>query len=571
MTLLNAAAAAPSDAELISRVRGGDLHAYGELFDRHRDAAYRIARQLARGPDADDLVSEAFAKVLTVLSTGGGPDLAFRAYLLTAIRRLHVDRVRSARRIQPTDDLAPWDRGVPFQDPAVDDFERSAASRAFASLPERWQLVLWHLEVEGQKPAEVGVLLGLSANSVSALAYRAREGLRQAYLRMHLADTAGEACRWTTEHLGGYVRAALSRRDTARVEDHLRECRRCIGLYGELAEVNDNLRGVLAPLVLGGAAAAYLDSGVVATGGALAPVLGKVGSFLRAPAQALAGGGIAATTAVVVAVATTSMGGGTSNSQSLAGPPESQLPLPTGATTVATARPPVQVRAARTHPVGGIERRAAVGTEERSTAAGGTVPTTSAATGNQLLSTTGTTTASVVPSTVVAPSTPLTPSTLVAPSTSVAPTSPEVSTVVSPPTSISPTPTDTSVDPSPTQPSVDPIGTISDLAVTLVAVPTGAGINEIDAAVTQTRPPAHDPVLSIDLPAGSTATWQSHQWSCERTGAGDLVCAATGSLAPAVLAVAVIYDQPATVTATVDAPDNTDPNTANNAATVSIN
>ena len=36
----------PSDAELISRVRGGDVAAYGELFARHKDAATRLARQL---------------------------------------------------------------------------------------------------------------------------------------------------------------------------------------------------------------------------------------------------------------------------------------------------------------------------------------------------------------------------------------------------------------------------------------------------------------------------------------------------------------------------------------------
>ncbi|MEJ7706929.1 MAG: hypothetical protein WKF82_06355 [Nocardioidaceae bacterium] len=85
-------------------------------------------------------------------------------------------------------------------------FENTAAAKAFASLPERWQLVLWHLEVERQKPADVAPLLGLTANSVSALAYRAREGLRQAYLQMHMADTAGEECRWVTERLGAHVR-----------------------------------------------------------------------------------------------------------------------------------------------------------------------------------------------------------------------------------------------------------------------------------------------------------------------------------------------------------------------------
>jgi RNA polymerase sigma factor (sigma-70 family) len=151
-----------SDAELISRVRGGDTEAYGELFARHRDAATRLARQIASYGDADDLVSDAFIKVLKVLQGGGGPDLAFRAYLLTAVRRLHVDRIRATKRVHTTDDLTPFDPGVPFKDTVISGFEGGAAARAFASLPERWQLVLWHLEVEGNKPAEVATLLGMT-------------------------------------------------------------------------------------------------------------------------------------------------------------------------------------------------------------------------------------------------------------------------------------------------------------------------------------------------------------------------------------------------------------------------
>src|SRR3954468_9010831 len=226
----------PSDAELISRVRGGDVAAYGDLFARHKDAAQRLARQLVRGPDSDDLVSEAFAKVLSVLQGGGGPDVAFRAYLLTAVRRLHVDRIRAGQRLQTTDDLTPFDPGVPFTDTAVAGFESGAAAKAFASLPERWQVVLWHLEVEGQKPADIAPLLGMTANSVSALAYRAREGLRQAFLTAHLADTGDAECRWTVEHLGGYVRKGLAKRDNTKVQAHLDSCRSCTAMYLELTE-----------------------------------------------------------------------------------------------------------------------------------------------------------------------------------------------------------------------------------------------------------------------------------------------------------------------------------------------
>jgi hypothetical protein len=69
--------------------------------------------------------------------------------------------------------------------------DRSLASRAFARLPERWQEALWHTEIEGLSPADAAPLMGLSPNGMSALAYRARGGLREAYLQVHLAQTGG--------------------------------------------------------------------------------------------------------------------------------------------------------------------------------------------------------------------------------------------------------------------------------------------------------------------------------------------------------------------------------------------
>jgi RNA polymerase sigma factor (sigma-70 family) len=294
-----------SDAELISSVRGGDVSAYGDLFARHREAATRLARQLVPAPDADDLVSEAFAKVLNVLLAGGGPDVAFRAYLLTAVRRLHIDKVRATARATPTDDLTPYEDPEPFADTVIAGFEGGAAAKAFASLPERWQLVLWHLEVEGQKPADVAPLLGMSANSVSALAYRAREGLRQAYLQMHTGDLVQEDCRWTHDKLGAYVRKGLSRRDVQKVENHLDGCRTCTAMYLELDEVNSSLAALLGPLVLGAAASGYLTAagtGAAATTGVLA-VLDRAKDFVLANGQAFAAVGAAAGVAGVTTVA----------------------------------------------------------------------------------------------------------------------------------------------------------------------------------------------------------------------------------------------------------------------------
>ena len=287
----------PSDGELISAVRGGDVDAYGELFSRHVEAARRLARQLVSAGDVDDLVSEAFAKVLVVLQRGGGPDLAFRAYLLTAVRRLQVDRIRSTARLQTTGDLTPFDPGVPFRDTAIEGFENATAARAFASLPERWQLVLWHTEVEEQKPAEVALLLGMSANSVSALAYRAREGLRQAYLSMHAQDVDEDACGRTRASLGAYVRGGLSRRDSARVEQHLEDCRACAAIYLELTEVNSRLGALIAPLLLGSVAAAYVGTasgGIGAAAGTVTVLFGRARDLVAAHAPTAAVAGVAA-------------------------------------------------------------------------------------------------------------------------------------------------------------------------------------------------------------------------------------------------------------------------------------
>ncbi|MGH3472912.1 MAG: sigma-70 family RNA polymerase sigma factor [Nocardioidaceae bacterium] len=317
----------PSDAELIAAVRGGDIQAYGLLFARHRQAAIRLARQIAGSSDADDLVSDAFAKVLNVLRHGGGPDVAFRAYLLTAVRRLHVDRIRAGKHLVTTDEMEAFDPGVPFRDPALSEFENSAAAKAFASLPERWQLVLWHLEVEGQKPADIGPLLGLSANSVSALAYRAREGLRQAYIQMHLADTGDEDCRWVTERLGAHVRNGLSKRDAAKVDEHLKGCTRCAAAYLELTDVNSNLSAIVAPLLLGTAAAGYLTSTSSSGAGGLL-LLAKARHVLKANPAAAAGATAAgvAVAAAVTAVFVVGLGGPHNHAAS-------NLPVRTSVTT----------------------------------------------------------------------------------------------------------------------------------------------------------------------------------------------------------------------------------------------
>ena len=253
------AAQGASDAELIAQVRTGDRTAFGDLYIRHGAAATTLARQFSRSAaQADDLVSEAFARVLDGMLAGKGPDTAFRAYLFTAIRNTAYDLARKDKRLQFTDDMERHDAAVEAADPVIADLEFGLIGRAFNSLPERWQTVLWHTQVEGQSAADVGVLLGLAPSAVTSLAFRAREGLREAYLQAHLADIDAASCQSTINRLGAWARGGLSRREKDQVDEHLQSCERCTALAAELSQISTSLRGLLGPLILGTAAAGYL-------------------------------------------------------------------------------------------------------------------------------------------------------------------------------------------------------------------------------------------------------------------------------------------------------------------------
>src|SRR5215217_2853218 len=180
-----------SDAELVAAVRAGDLSAFGALYERHVGAARAVARRYSNSAaDAEDAVADSFARIFATVRDGGGPDAAFRAYLFTVVRRVAMHRIEHGRRVEPTDDVATLEAGVVAaggsDEATMAGFERDVVARAYSSLPERWQAVLWYTEVEGLTPAQISPALGIPPNAVAVLAYRAREGLRQAYLQKHV-------------------------------------------------------------------------------------------------------------------------------------------------------------------------------------------------------------------------------------------------------------------------------------------------------------------------------------------------------------------------------------------------
>jgi RNA polymerase sigma factor (sigma-70 family) len=172
-----------SDAELLGQVRDGDDAALGELYVRHRDAALRLARSYGAAADAEDVVNEAFERVMGALRRGRGPADAFRPYLFVTVRRLTTGRGGADH---DTLDEVPEAVVAAEAGGTLDLTERALVAEAFADLPDRWQTVLWHTAVEGQRPREVARAVGMPANTVAVLAHRARERLRQRYLQAHI-------------------------------------------------------------------------------------------------------------------------------------------------------------------------------------------------------------------------------------------------------------------------------------------------------------------------------------------------------------------------------------------------
>ncbi|MGD2204263.1 sigma-70 family RNA polymerase sigma factor [Microbacterium maritypicum] len=238
-----------ADTDLIKALRDGDRSAYAELWRRHAQAGTAFARSFTKSFDPDDLVSEAFARILRIIDAGGGPTASFRSYLYTTIRNTAINWQRDNRtRPLGEDEDLPDERSEAM----FSAVESSPTMEAFRSLPQIWQEVLWYVDVEGMAAAEIAPLLDVSANSVAARTYRAREGLRQAWIQVQL-DTVAEGSdhQWALERMGAHARDALARRDRDRMEKHLSECARCALIASEATEISSRLALTVVPAITG--------------------------------------------------------------------------------------------------------------------------------------------------------------------------------------------------------------------------------------------------------------------------------------------------------------------------------
>jgi RNA polymerase sigma factor (sigma-70 family) len=236
---------------------------------------------------ADDLTQEVFTRFLATVSRPPA-GMNVHGYLLATAHNLWVNQIRAERGlpVQEIDDARTADDRIendPVRSLLLGE-QQGLVRRGAAGLPERQRRALTLRELDGRSYAEIGVELGIGANAVAQVVWRARVQLRRALRRFQVdPERLPEACRARLDDMSDLLDSSEGR-GTPELETHLVGCRACRAALASYQEAGSRLRGAFPMLPL-------------------AAMLARAASTLRACAEAPAAIGTAATvTAAVVAV-----------------------------------------------------------------------------------------------------------------------------------------------------------------------------------------------------------------------------------------------------------------------------
>src|SRR3954451_14516971 len=103
-----------TDEELIERTLAGEISAFEDLVERHRDVVFRTAARIVGPDDADDVTQDAFLRAFHRLGQFRGT-APFRPWLLQIAHNAALSTLARARRRPPEDTSEPAE--IPDRDP----------------------------------------------------------------------------------------------------------------------------------------------------------------------------------------------------------------------------------------------------------------------------------------------------------------------------------------------------------------------------------------------------------------------------------------------------------------------
>ncbi len=171
-----------ADAALVSRTLAGELGAFEQLVERHRDVVYRLAARVVGPEDAEDVAQDAFLRAFHRLPQFRR-ESAFRSWLLRITHNTALNAL-VRRRVLPVEDVeerAAVSQGArPHRTPAEElevgeRRERLAAKLRLLQPSHRAVLVL--RDLEGFSYEEIAEVTEAPLGSVKGRLHRARREL----------------------------------------------------------------------------------------------------------------------------------------------------------------------------------------------------------------------------------------------------------------------------------------------------------------------------------------------------------------------------------------------------------
>ena len=172
-----------TDGALVRAAKSGDASAFGELYERYRDAIYRYClSRTGTAHDAEDLTSDVFVKALHSIDRYQERGLPFVAFLYRIARNAAIDRSRTLKQPLSVDELVtePASRQNVEADATLA-VDRSILLAALTKLKTEHRDVIVMRFIEGYSALEVAAKLGKTEGAVRTLQHRALERLRKEF------------------------------------------------------------------------------------------------------------------------------------------------------------------------------------------------------------------------------------------------------------------------------------------------------------------------------------------------------------------------------------------------------
>jgi RNA polymerase sigma-70 factor, ECF subfamily len=176
-----------SDDDVVSLATGGDLNAFGELYDRYVERIYNyIYYRTSNHVDAEDLTERVFFRAIQHIKKYENRGLPISAWLYRIAHNLVANWYRDNSRRQeiPIDtfDFTLQYQGELPEIAVLRSEEREQLMSVIRELPEeRQQLVILKF-VDGLTNAEIGQIMGRTEGAIKSLYHRTLTSLREDYL-----------------------------------------------------------------------------------------------------------------------------------------------------------------------------------------------------------------------------------------------------------------------------------------------------------------------------------------------------------------------------------------------------